>query len=212
MAPIFSLVINAGGQSRRMGQDKALLRLAVGGQPLLRHIVDRLGHLPLDQIVVVANNPQLPAAAALDQPVIYLPDAYSNVGVLGGLATGLGACSDWAICVACDLPLIKPTVMHYLCTLVTDKNRPAKPWQAIVPHVDGYAQPLHTLYHRSVLPVIERAIAAGERRAAGFLADVDVRWVEAEELRVFDPALLSFFNANTPAQWAEAQRLLAQEG
>jgi len=62
------------------------------------------------------------------------------------------------------------------------------------------------------LPVIERAIVTGERRAAGFLANVDVRWVEAEELRPFDPALHSFFNANTPTEWAEALRLLAEEG
>jgi len=213
MAPTFSLVINAGGQSRRMGQDKALLRLPISGQPLLRHMVDRLGHLPLDQIVIVANNPHLPSGAPLGRPVIYLADAYPQVGALGGIATGLAACADWAICVACDMPLIKPTVLHYLCTLVTEQSLPASEfWQAIVPRVDGYAQPLHALYHRSALPVIERALAAGERRAAGFLADIRVRWVEAEELRRLDPNLHSFFNANTPAEWAEALHLLALEG
>lgn len=193
-----------------MGQDKALLRVPVTGQPLLRHIVDRVDHLPLDQVVVVSNNPQLPHLAPLDRPALYLPDTYPNVGVLGGIATGLSACSAWAICIACDLPLIKPTVLHYLCRLVTEQA--AQPWQAIVPRVNGYAQPLHALYHRSVLPVIERAIAAGERRAAGFLADVEVRWVEAEELCPLDPALHSFFNANTPSEWTEALRLLAEEG
>jgi len=208
--PIFSLVINAGGQSRRMGQDKALLPVPDSGQPLLRHIVQRLQSVSLEQRIIVTNNPQLAQLALLDTPARYLPDAYPDVGPLGGIATGVLACQDWGIYVACDMPLVNPKIFHFLCTLAGEQTETgSQRWDAIVPQIGGYEQPLHALYQRSVLPAITKCLATGERRATSFLKDVRVRWVSEAELRPLDTNLYSFFNANTPEEWAEAIRLLA---
>ena len=55
---------------------------------------------------------------------------------------------------------------------------------------------------------MERRLAAGERRAASFLADLSVRWVTEAELERFDPQLRSFVNVNTPEERAAVRHLL----
>ena len=67
---------------------------------------------------------------------------------------------------------------------------------------------LHALYHPRCLPFVQARLAAGERRAICFLPDVRVRFVQEAELQQVDPMLQSFFNANTPAEWAQALALL----
>jgi molybdopterin-guanine dinucleotide biosynthesis protein A len=205
----FTLVINAGGQSRRMGQPKALLPMPPDNQPLLQWIVQRLQPLSPRQTLVIANDPTFPAQVALGAAVTWLVDAYPDTGPLGGLATGLGACDGWAILVACDMPLLNPALFAYFCALAaeTDDAGLAR-WDAIVPVVDGYPEALHTLYHRRCLTAIAARLAAGERRAICFLPDVRVRYVDEAELRDYDPALHSFFNANTPEEWAQVRALV----
>jgi len=69
---------------------------------------------------------------------------------------------------------------------------------------------LHGAYRRTCLPAIEEAIRAGQRRVVSFFDYVTVRYVTSEEVRMFDPELLSFSNVNTPEEWeAMAQRLNA---
>jgi molybdopterin-guanine dinucleotide biosynthesis protein A len=81
-------------------------------------------------------------------------------------------------------------------------------WDAIVPVVAGFEQTLHAFYHLRVLPAIEHRLARGQLRTTSFLAAVHTRRVYEDELRPFDPDLRSFFNANTPEEWAEACSLL----
>lgn len=206
-----TLVINAGGQSRRMGQPKALLPLPPDNQPLLQVIVQRLQPLAPHKLVIVANDPAIRTQTTLGSAVLWLTDTYPDVGPLGGLATGLAACEGWAICVACDMPLLKPALFAYFGRLAAETDESgADRWDAIVPVVDDYPEPLHTLYHRRCLPAIEARLAAGQRRAGSFLPDVRVRYVPEAELRRIDPALHSFFNANTPEEWTQVLALLEQ--
>lgn len=208
-----TLVINAGGQSRRMGRPKALLAMPPDNQPLLQVIVQRLQALSPQRTVVIANDPALRAQVDLGADVLWLTDAYPETGPLGGLATGLAACEGWAICVACDMPLLNPALFTYFCELAAETDATgADRWDAIVPVVEEYPEALHTLYHRRCLPAIEARLVAGERRAICFLPDVRVRYVPEAELRQLDPALHSFFNANTPAEWAQVVALLNQTG
>lgn len=208
----FTLIVNAGGQSRRMGKPKALLPMPPDNQPLLQQIVQRLQSLSPQRIVVVANDPSFREQVDLGESVTWLPDTYPAVGPLGGLATGLAVCDDWAIFVACDMPLLDLALFAYFCTLAAEKDAVgADQWDAIVPVVDQYPEALHTLYHRRCLPAIEARLAGGERRAICFLPDVRVRYVPEPELRHFDPTLQSFFNANTPEEWAQVLALIDQD-
>jgi len=199
------LIVNAGGASRRMGMAKALLPVPPAGTPLLRHIIERLSGLVSGRTVVVANDPTLVAATGLAPSVRQLPDRYPGAGALGGLATGLGLCSSWAIAVACDLPLVNPRLFVALANLTEEYGQP---WDAIVPVTDGYPQPLHALYHRRCLPAMEALIEEGNLRIVDLYDAVRVRYVTEPVLRRTDPELLSFFNVNTPEEWRQALAIL----
>jgi len=211
-----ALVVNAGGQSRRMGQPKALLPVPPDDTPLLVHIVRRL--LPLlpeqdPRVVIVINDAAMVGQLVLPMPVICVPDAWPETGTLGGIATALAQVDGWAMVVACDLPLVSTSLFARLLALASEQD-PAGTgdrWDCIVPVVEGYEEPLHALYHRRCLPAIEDRLRQGERRVISFMPDVRTRRVHEEELRAVDPQLRSFVNANTPEEWAAALALLAQE-
>ena len=203
-----TLIINAGGQSRRMGQSKALLPVPPYGAPLIAHIARRLQLLAPARWVVVTNDPDLPRQAALPAQTRFVGDAYPDTGTLGGIATGLQWTSAWAVVVACDLPLVNPVLFAHLCALAAAQEDGHDRWDAIVPVVDGYAEPLHALYHRRCLDAIERCLAEGQRRVISFLPDVRTRYVHEVELRAVDPDLHSFVNANTPAEWVRVMAFL----
>lgn len=202
------LVLNAGGASRRMGRNKALLPVPPRNDPLILSIARRLASVT-QHVILVANDPAVWDALASLEPLC-LTDAYPNAGPLGGLATALAHVEDWCLCVACDLPFIDPHVVAHLWSLaVVDAN--GDEWDAVVPHVHGRPQPLHALYHRRCLPAIRAHLAAGRRRVDCFFEDVRVRVVHEAELVPLDPDLRSFFNANAPEHWAWALDQMDEE-
>ena len=206
-----TLIINAGGQSRRMGASKALLPVPPYHTPLIAHVAARLQPLHPARLVVVTNDPHLPAQAQLPAGTLFVPDAFPDTGTLGGIATGLQHALGWAVIVACDLPLVSAPLFQMLVALAGEQEGGAGRWDAVVPVVDGYEEPLHALYHRRCLPAIEARLAAGQRRAISFLPDVRPCYVQEVELRSADPNLRSFFNTNTPEEWAAAIQLLDRE-
>lgn len=209
--PPLDLIINAGGASRRMGRPKALLPVPPDGTPLIAHVVQRLITLPWARVIVVANDPEPLAQAQLPPATLFVPDAYPKTGALGGIATGLQQVEGWAIVVACDLPLVSAALFVHLAQRAAETVNGADRWDAVVPTVGGYAEPLHALYHRRCLPAIEAQLAQGQRRVISFLDDVRACTVTEDELRTVDPHLHSFINTNTPAEWDAALQLLALE-
>lgn len=203
-----TLIINAGGQSRRMGTDKALLPVPPHNLPLIAHIAARLAPLDASQLVVVTNDLALPELAQLPQSTIYVPDAYPDTGTLGGIATGLQHTPGWAAVAACDLPLVSAALFGMLLASAGEQENGQDRWDAVVPVVDGYEEPLHALYHRRCLPAIEARLAEGQRRVISFMSDVRTLYVPEDQLRTADPELHSFINTNTPEEWAQTMRLL----
>ena len=213
-----TLLIVAGGNSRRMGDDKLMLPVPPKGIPLVRHVAELL--LPLaNKVVVVANDPDVCAAVReiglddieRDQDGIHprklvscLPDDTPGVGPLGGLATGLRRIDGWALTVAGDMPFLSAATCRYLF------RRSDSGCDAVVPVLEGQSQPLHALYSRRCLPAVERALSAGLRRMDSFWNEVRVRLIPADPLRAFDPDLRTFTNINTPTEWEEALALLSQ--
>ena len=218
---LHSLILNAGGDSRRMGQPKALLPVPPArsrpARPLIMHVAARLQPLAPSQTLVVANAAVADGLCAWQRTVpdddapddfTLLLDREPAAGPLGGLATGLARCDGWAALVACDMPLANPALFTEL--LAEIQEPPTRP-DAVVPVVAGRAQPLHALYHRCCLPAIEARLNAGERRMDVFFADVHVRYVDEEQLRSIEPTLQSFTNVNTPQAWRGALTVLKEE-
>jgi molybdopterin-guanine dinucleotide biosynthesis protein A len=190
-----SVVILAGGQSRRMGTDKAFL--TIEGRPLIQRMMERVRDLA-DEVVIVANDPEPYRRFG----VRIVGDLMKGAGALGGLQAGLSAAMhEWAFAFACDMPFLNPALLRHMVSL-------APGYEAVVPRLGGTAEPLHALYHKRCLAPIARSLAERRLQMISFLAEVRVRYIEEVEIAPFDPQRLSFFNANTPEEWQEALRLL----
>lgn len=190
-------VILAGGTSRRMGCDKAALDF--GGEPMLARVVRLLAtELPLDSIYCVAAAEQAIPQIPLELQVVR--DRQHDCGPLEGLATGLEAAAahDAVFVTTCDAPLLVPQLPARLAELVRERD-------AAVPRITegagGQLYPLTAVYRPRVRHVADARLERGERRVIDFVAELDARYVSAEELRDVDPELLSLRNCNTPEEY-----------
>ena len=196
--PRISSVILAGGESRRLGIDKALLEL--DGQPLLSRVVQKLALLS-DDLIVVSNSPEDYAHLALG--VRFVPDERSGEGALMGVYSGLKAARHGsALTVACDMPFLSMSLLRYMVDKMAGHD-------AVVPRLEGgLLEPLHAVYSKQCLPFMASLLAQGRRRIAAFFGQVDVFYVEQATIDGLDPLGLSFVNINTAADWQRAQQLL----
>ena len=142
---------------------------------------------------------------SLPVPGRVVVDQYPGFGPLAGIHAGLSAANnDLALVVAADMPFVNVTLLQHMIGL-------ARGYDGVVPYVQdphktiGGLEPLHALYRRSCLPAIAKHLAANDRQAFCFFEEVRIRAVSFEEIRTYDPRLLSFFNVNTPEDWREAQ-------
>ena len=188
---MISGVILAGGASRRMGRNKALLEL--DGRPMVALVAERL-RAEAREIIIAADDVELYAPFA-DQCV---PDQFAGVGTLGGIHAGLAAAShDLALVVGCDMPLLDPAVLRWFVGA-------APGFDLVILRKGKWVEPLHALYRQTCLPAIEDAILAGRRRVISFFDAVRVRYVDPAEIAHLDPDLRSFRNVNTPDEWQAA--------
>ncbi|MDD5057116.1 MAG: molybdenum cofactor guanylyltransferase [Sideroxydans sp.] len=184
-------LILAGGDSRRMGRDKAALVL--DGATLLERVTATMQQI-FPKVIVSVRQPR----SGVD--VMQVCDEQDSIGPLAGLIAGMAqADTPWVFAVACDMPFVSHAVVKQLATL-----RDAH--QAVVPMVGGYAQPLAAFYTNSALDAMRASLAAGDKSLRGVLKNLDVRYVSEDELREYDPQLRSFFDLDTPEDLAAAQR------
>lgn len=204
-----SVLILAGGQSRRMGQDKVWLNLA--GQPLVERIARRV--LPIaDELIFSTRTPERFAHLldAFELPVQLTADLYPSVGPLAGIHAGLTvARHDLVLVLATDMPFFNLPLLRYMRDLT-------KGYDAVVPQTrkddtgELMQQPLHAFYRRTCLPMIAAHLMPGDSVAYNFLTDVRTRAVLPDEIKQFDPEFLSFINVNTPDDWDKIQKLVAK--
>ena len=199
-SPITAVIL-AGGRSRRLGRDKAVEPF--DGEPLIRRVIRRASEaVAAASVVVVVADAERAAALPLDDHHRTAVDIFPDCGSLGGIYTGLDAApTDWALVAACDMPFLCGPLLSHLASLRADVD-------AVVPMVDGRPEPTHALYSRRCLPAIEARLQARELKISGFFEDVAVRYVPEDEVRSFDPDLLSFFNINRPEDLTRAQELV----
>jgi molybdopterin-guanine dinucleotide biosynthesis protein A len=185
----YSLVILAGGRSRRMGRDKAAL--PAGDGTMVEHLVRRLGPVA-DEIIVATGS--TPAGVTLDG-VQQVDDRYPGAGPLAGMHAGfLVAHQPWVWVVGCDLPDVEPGLGRFLLDL-------APGFEAVVPRPDGEPEGVCALYDRNLLSTIQAQLEAGEHSIKNLMARCRVRIVPASALRTVDPELRSFRNVNTTADY-----------
>lgn len=190
-------IILAGGQSARMGRDKALLK--AGGETILEALVQRFQGVAGEVLVCARADQSLGVSDAR-----IVRDQFADSGPLAGLHAGLAASEDEVnFVVGCDYPLAKREVAGLLLERLGDG-------MAAVGEVGGRLQPLQAAYSARCLPEVERSIAAGKRRMTEFVRELPCVRVGEDELMLVDRELYSFLNMNTPEDYARALELMSR--
>ncbi len=190
----FTLAINAGGRSRRMGRDKALVQLA--GRPMLEHVIERVSGLGQAQTLLVSNDHALHARFGLPMLRDSLPDG----GSLGGIYTALmHSQNGHTLVVACDMPFLSVALLRHMLALREEGD-----YDVIVPRVKGYPQGLHAVYGQVCIAPIRAQIEAGRLKVIGFYDQVRVRYLDEDEWKPLDPTGQALNNINTPEELAVA--------
>ena len=193
----------AGGRSKRLGRNKAIEK--IGDQSLIERVVGKLSQVTSETVVVVAEESK---AADLNLPpwVRTAVDLYPGTGSLGGIFTGLSAVKgNYGVVVACDMPFLNVDLIRFMLDIVSD-------YDAVVPRLQGRPEPLHAVYSKSCVGPIERCLQADQLKIAIFFEQINVAYLEEDDIEAFDPSHLSFFNVNTQEDLDKALALEAEYG
>jgi molybdenum cofactor guanylyltransferase len=197
---IVSAFVLAGGESSRMGRDKALLVLPTGETLLDRAL--RLARSVSDTVRLVAPNARYSEIAGV--PVV--EDIYPACGPLAGIHAALSASgTELNLVLGVDCPLVTPELLRFLVRVAVGTDR-----LATVPRVQGHLHNVCAVYRREFVKIAERVLAGsagGTGKLRGtridcLFTEAPSRIVEEDELRRagFGPEL--FANVNTPAEFA----------
>jgi molybdopterin-guanine dinucleotide biosynthesis protein A len=157
----FAAVLLAGGQSRRMGRDKAMLPLAGGRLLWQRQLDDVLRPLGPAELLVSG-----PSREGFPADVRCIADAEPGLGPLSGIAAALeAATAPWLAVLAVDLPGM---TAGYLKTLLNERTAGA----GMVPvHPEGWLEPLAAIYPRACLPLARARLSGPDRSMHGFVRE-----------------------------------------
>ena len=184
-------LVLAGGDSRRMGVDKT--NLAFGETTLLKRVIGLMQSV-FPQVLVSVRQRRCDIG---EQQVV---DGYPEGGPLAGLCAGLAeARTPWVFAVAADMPFLNPEVIRQLAA-----RRDG--FQAVVPVIQGFQQPLAAYYAVSTRPAIHAVLSApGKHSLRAALERLNVCLVHESGLQPVDPGLNCFVDLDTPEDLAAAR-------
>jgi len=194
---MLTVCIQAGGQSSRMGEDKALKPFL--GRPLIQRVIERLSPVA-DELIVTTNRPE--DYAFLDLRLV--ADLKPGRGALGGLYTAIASAAHPIVAVvACDMPFASAKLIEAGSRLLVEEES-----DVVIARSDEGYEPLHAIYRRETcLPAIEAAIDADQWKVIAWFPQVKVRVLTPDEIKRYDTLGLAFWNVNTPEEFAEAERI-----
>jgi molybdopterin-guanine dinucleotide biosynthesis protein A len=183
-------IVLAGGASRRMGQNKALMRLSPEKPSLIETVVAKLQGVTAG-IWIVTNQAELYQHLDFPGETKFVADNYIGGGALAGIEAGLSASKyEYCIISACDLPFLAENLLNFL----VNYNRNG--WQALVP-LNVTPEPLCAVYRKTALAVLRQCLEQRKFKVQDFLAQVQTQYLAKEEWETFDPQGQSFWNLNT---------------
>ncbi len=199
--PEVTSIVLAGGQGVRFGGNKVWE--VVGGKRLIERVIERLAPLG-SEILVVTSERQAETFQGHGLEARVVIDLLPGRGPLGGIYTGLATSKSlYSIVVASDMPFLNTELLDYMLV-------EAEGYDMAVPRSDDFVEPLHAVYARECMAVMESLIREDRFTIRHLMRAVRVRYLEAMEMDRFDPQRLSFFNIDTPQDMEKAKRLLEE--
>jgi molybdenum cofactor guanylyltransferase len=181
----------AGGQSRRMGRDKALLRWGAG--TLLDHAIARLRAACQEVHILSGHAPRY-----ADRGLPVHVDAIADGGPLAGLSVALStAAPRSALLLGVDMPFVTVALLARLRDALAGVD-------AVVPVLAAGAEPLCAAYARTCATSVEAALAAGQRKMTSFWPHLHVRTLDEDDLAPFGLPAPLFRNLNEPSEYDAA--------
>ncbi len=193
-----SCIVLAGGKGQRLGYDK--IQECIGGISLIKRVVDTLSSFRCQIIIVTARKQVLPGVSSYPETK-RVTDIYPGKGPLGGVYTGLVVSEHLQnIVVAADMPFLNLPLLKYMVGKSAG-------FDVVIPRIGRMIEPLHAVYSKECLPLMELKLAKGELSIHSLFTRLRVNYIEADDIDRFDPDHLSFFNINTEAELKKAREL-----
>ena len=195
---LISLVIQAGGKSSRMGENKGLMDFM--GVPLIQRVFDRTKSIA-SEVLIVSNEPE--ELAFMD--VCLVSDTIKGKGAIGGLYTAMDRAScEYVAVIACDLPFVSSTILKEGARLLEETGA-----DVAIPRVEGdFYEPLHAVYRRETCKnAILQAIQADQRRLISWFPSVRIIEMDEALCKQLDPSGLAFFNINNKEDFLLAEQI-----
>jgi len=201
-----SVVVLAGGFSKRFGRDKCLVELA--GKPLVVHVLERVSEIVDARVVVVSSEQQRRLLSnTLGSEASLVVDRYEGQSPLVGALTGFESVEgENALLLPCDTPFISPRIAGLLFDLCENRGAVVPRWP------NGFIEPLQAVYHaKSAVTAAKAALDEGRHNLSSMIARLHrVRYLSTLVVQQLDPELLTFFNVNTPMDLKKAESIVGR--
>jgi len=188
MTPSLAAAILAGGSSKRMGRDKALL--VIENQYLIDRIYSELSKV-ISQIRIIGKI----RPSSIISPDCFVSDHIEGIGPMSGLVTALNIFSDPVLVVPCDMPNIRAEHIRMLIS----KFEPGI--EALVSRGLKGLEPLFALYLPECRAVLESVIEEGDYALYKFVNRLNAKIADFTD---FDKNSDLFFNINTLSDYKKA--------
>lgn len=180
--PQISGYVFAGGKSRRMGTDKALL--TIENQPILLRMINLIKP-SCDYLAISGQNAEY---SFLNLEMV--PDVYTGCGPISGIYSCLkNSKTDWILIISVDVPFVTEEFIRFLISNISETD-------CVIPKHDSGLEPLVALYHKHTLPVVEEMIRTGDYKLMNLLAKLDAKYLDCTDILISNPRL--FHNLNNP--------------
>lgn len=192
MTEALSVAILAGGKSSRMNQDKAFLQYK--GKAFVDLIFNEMKKVSTDVKVVIGKKDKARFQDILGSNADIVNDIFDLDNPMGGMMT---ACSlldkGYVAFIACDLPLVRSELVFGLYQRALGHSAAIPRWN------DGHIEPLCAVYNvEQTRKAGDTALKAGKIGCKNLISYLkDVVFIDTEELRRYDPQLVSFLNINS---------------
>jgi molybdopterin-guanine dinucleotide biosynthesis protein A len=185
-------IILAGGKSKRMGVNKAFLKIR--GETIIDNTLSIFKRI-FQEIIIVTNTPEEYEYTK----ATLVEDIAPGKGALGGIYTGLlAAHSQYCFVCACDMPFISENLVRYIAGFdVAD---------IAVPVVRGFYEPMFAMYSKNCINAIKKQLDEGSFKIIDIFPGLNIKEIPESELRRFDEGLHSFININTLEDYQAAFR------
>lgn len=174
-------IILSGGKSLRMGVNKSLLKI---GDKTAIEIISNLMESIFEKNILSTNSPD-------EYDFLKLPmvkDIYENCGPLGGIHAALiQSKAERIFVISCDVPMMSKEMIEYFVDHKTDKH-------ILISRAAGYLQPLVGVYHKRLLPEIEKILAVKSNEDNKPSHKSLHKLIESVETEIIDPTSLPFYS------------------